>query len=307
MISIIIPARNESATIGRCLESVKKEIGSDEPVEIIVVDNQSTDRTGEIAASSGATVILSQATSVAGVRNEGVQHSSGDILAFLDADCFLGDGWKSAFDAQREALLQPRGVIMGSHPYPPPGEEVFLWRYWFTPYVQRQSASHVGSAHLICSRSTFELLHGFSEQLKTGEDYDLCQRLIAKGGAIIVERSLVAFHDGYPRRLADFMRREMWHGVGDVSSIRNLVHSRVALAGLLFLVGLCLTVTALAIGRTTLALAAASASAMVTLASAVVRFRGYPLRVSVVASVCILPLYLVARGAALGVRLKHWK
>ncbi len=307
MISVVIPARNESATIGRCLESVREQLGVHEPVEIIVADNQSTDGTGAIAASYGAGVVVSHASSVAGVRNDGVRHTTGEILLFLDADCFLGKGWKAAFDAQRERLLQPVGAILGSHPYPPPGEDVFLWRYWFFPYVRRQSASHVGSAHLVCSRSTFESLNGFNEHLKTGEDYDICQRLISRGGEIVVERSLVAFHDGYPRHLLDFVRREMWHGVGDVSSIRSIAQSRVALAGLLFLGSLCLALASLALGWTALALSAVATSVIVAVASAVARFKGYPIRVAVVASVCILPLYLIARGAAVAVRLKHWK
>jgi glycosyltransferase involved in cell wall biosynthesis len=84
-ISVIIPAYNREEYIGEAIESVLTQTYP--PYEVIVVDNNSTDRTVEIAASfAGVSVVHESKQSIGAARNRGVLASSGDWLSFLDSD-----------------------------------------------------------------------------------------------------------------------------------------------------------------------------------------------------------------------------
>lgn len=93
-VSVIIPAYNASAFIGKCLESIQCQTLSD--IEVIVVDDGSTDNTREIVgafASKDARIsLIKQQNSFAGVaRNNGMKHAEGEYLYFLDADDFIAE------------------------------------------------------------------------------------------------------------------------------------------------------------------------------------------------------------------------
>lgn len=96
-ISFVIPARNEEARIGACIEHIQKAVAAN-PInaEIVVVVNNTTDRTEEVARSYGVVVIHS-APGITVARKEGVLHSSAgpsDLIGFVDADALLPEkGW----------------------------------------------------------------------------------------------------------------------------------------------------------------------------------------------------------------------
>src|SRR6516225_4395542 len=89
-ISIIIPAFNEERLIASTLASLQE--GMEElsrrgfENELIVCDNNSTDRTAEIARSAGAKVVFEPINQIARARNRGAAAATGDWLIFVDAD-----------------------------------------------------------------------------------------------------------------------------------------------------------------------------------------------------------------------------
>ena len=86
-LSIIIPAYNEEKYLLVTLEHIVAALSAVEyAYEIIVVDNESADRTAEIASQSGTLVIPESVHVIARVRNVGALAASGDILIFVDAD-----------------------------------------------------------------------------------------------------------------------------------------------------------------------------------------------------------------------------
>jgi 1,2-diacylglycerol 3-alpha-glucosyltransferase len=84
LVSIIIPALNEEKYIEKTLKSVRRQTYP--KIEVIVVDNGSTDRTGEIAKKYANKVIVEEKRGIGIARNRGAKEAKGDILLFLDAD-----------------------------------------------------------------------------------------------------------------------------------------------------------------------------------------------------------------------------
>jgi glycosyltransferase involved in cell wall biosynthesis len=91
VISVIVPAYNEEKFLGATLENIGKAIVEyhekyPDPVEVIVVNNNSTDRTEEVAREHGARVVFEGKNQIAASRNAGGRAAAGHIIAFLDAD-----------------------------------------------------------------------------------------------------------------------------------------------------------------------------------------------------------------------------
>ncbi len=88
LVSVIIPAHNEELLLAKCLQSLADQKEAP-PFETIVVDNNSTDRTAQIARSFGAHVVQEKKPGPTAARNRGVAVSHAEILIFLDADCIV--------------------------------------------------------------------------------------------------------------------------------------------------------------------------------------------------------------------------
>ena len=89
-ISVVIPAFNEERLIGETLREVKLALaafsGRGWQAEVIVCDNNSTDRTADLSRAAGAIVVAEPVNQIARARNRGATAASGDWLIFLDAD-----------------------------------------------------------------------------------------------------------------------------------------------------------------------------------------------------------------------------
>lgn len=92
-ISLVIPAYNEEAYVGQTLDSVI-EHGHGKFKQIIVVDNNSSDKTSEVAAArTGVTVLKELRKGTSNARQTGVEQTTSDLIAFMDADTMLPEGW----------------------------------------------------------------------------------------------------------------------------------------------------------------------------------------------------------------------
>ena len=90
-LSVVIPAYNEEKRIGHCLKSVFNQ--TVKPYEVIVVDNNSTDRTVEIAREMGAKVVVQPLQGATYARNMGFDEAKGEVIARTDADTIVPNDW----------------------------------------------------------------------------------------------------------------------------------------------------------------------------------------------------------------------
>lgn len=94
-ISFVVPARNEAAGIGACVDALAEQSGHVR-VEVIVVDNGSSDDTASIAAARGARVVHEPRPGLAHARQAGLVAAHAPILVFVDADTIVPPGWAVA-------------------------------------------------------------------------------------------------------------------------------------------------------------------------------------------------------------------
>lgn len=85
-VSVVIPTRNRSASLAEAVRSVQALDGPDLDLEILVVDNRSTDDTEQVAKALGTRYLRATKPGAAATRNVGIQAATGDYLAFLDDD-----------------------------------------------------------------------------------------------------------------------------------------------------------------------------------------------------------------------------
>jgi len=101
--SVVIPARNAATTIGPCLDAIARL--NPPPIEVIVVNDASTDATAQIAAERGAKVIhLTRNVGPGPARNAGVNVARGEYVAFTDSDCQVPPDWLGRFHREYDSI-----------------------------------------------------------------------------------------------------------------------------------------------------------------------------------------------------------
>jgi len=175
-ISVIVPAFNEEKILERSLAAIRNAAAAFEGSvqwELIVCDNNSTDRTAEIARVAGANVVFEPINQISRARNRGASAATGDWLIFVDADSFPT---RELFDGTLEAMRNPRCAGGGCLLRLDQTEMMsgLLLNAW--NLVSRMLRWAAGS-FVFCDARLFRELNGFSERLFASEEIDFCRRL----------------------------------------------------------------------------------------------------------------------------------
>jgi glycosyltransferase involved in cell wall biosynthesis len=189
VISFIVPAWNEEAMIGRTLQRLRDSADPlGEPYEIIVVDDSSTDRTAEIAASHGALVVSVQLRHIAAVRNAGARHARGEALIFVDADTLVPE---PTLAAAYQALYD--GAIGGGAIVEFEGRIPFLTRLYIVGFMfVWNSMNFAAGCFVFTRRDTFDAAGGWDEQYFAGEEVFLSRALKKLGRFVILRERVIS-------------------------------------------------------------------------------------------------------------------
>jgi glycosyltransferase involved in cell wall biosynthesis len=210
-VSFIVPVRNDAARLHTCLRSILRNPQTPKQVEIIVVDNGSTDDSAAVAKRLGAHVLTVESGRVAELRNRGAELARGDVLAFVDADNEIAGGWLYA--ALECLRLADVGAVGALYQAPPDGTWVQrTYGHLRGGPRDQQDAGWLGSGNLAVSRRAFERVGGFDTTLETCEDVDFCHRLRSNGLRIVSDARLKSVHHGDPRTLWEVLTSERWRG-----------------------------------------------------------------------------------------------
>jgi len=181
LISIVSTVKNEEQNIGDLLDSL---VTQEPPVEILIVDADSSDRTREIVAEYSKRYPIVRLLLQGGTRGEGrnfgVRNAQGAAVAFIDGDCIANPFWVKAL---REGLRGSK-VVAGKtiHIGYKPFEELERVELYF-----RGSDVTFPSSNLAYDRGGFLVLGGFDPWFVTAEDIDLNLRAVAAGHSCTTE------------------------------------------------------------------------------------------------------------------------
>ncbi len=174
LVSVVVTTKNEEKNIANCLQSVVDQTYPRESVEIIVVDNNSSDRTKEIARQYTEQV-FDKGPERSAQRNFGISGSRGEYALYLDADMIMGPGvildcvTRCEEDKNLQALYVPE-IVMGES-------------FWCK--VRRFERGFYDGTVIDCvrfvRRSAFDMVGGFDESMTGPEDWDFDKKIRALG------------------------------------------------------------------------------------------------------------------------------
>ena len=198
-VSFVVPAFNEEAYLSACLESILREAAAcSEPVEIIVVNNASTDGTRDVALRfAGVTVVDEPRKGLTYARQAGLDASTGYLVANVDADSRLTPGWLrhvlDEFEANPKLLALSGPLVY----YDLTARQSLLVRGFYmiawTTYVMNRYVLRVGSmvqgGNFVVTRLALQQIGGFNLGITFyGEDTDIARRLNSVGEVLFTFR-----------------------------------------------------------------------------------------------------------------------
>ncbi|MCV6986870.1 mycofactocin biosynthesis glycosyltransferase MftF [Mycobacterium shinjukuense] len=215
-VTVVIPVRDNVSGVRRLVASLRG-------LRVIVVDDGSV-RPIELADFTGAHCDIEvlhhpRSKGPAAARNSGLAACTTDFVAFLDSDVAPRRGWLEAllghFCDPTVALVAPRIIGLSQN-------ENVVARYEAVrssldlgqreaPVLPHSTVSYVPSAAIICRCAALREVGGFDETLHSGEDVDLCWRLIEAGARLRYEPVALVAHD-HRTELRDWVARKAYYG-----------------------------------------------------------------------------------------------
>jgi glycosyltransferase involved in cell wall biosynthesis len=187
-LSVVVPAFNEERLIAGTVDHLRAGIELFErrgwSCELIVCDNNSTDRTAEIARAAGARVVFEPVNQIARARNSGARAAYGDWLLFVDADSSPSP---ELFE-EVLAVIESRRCVGGGCTVTL-AEAPLAVRAWVGGWnLLSRMVRWAAGSFLFCEAAAFRAVGGFSEELFAAEEIDLSRRLKRRGRFVILHR-----------------------------------------------------------------------------------------------------------------------
>lgn len=198
-VSVVVPTYNRANLLRKLLDSLKAQTYPSNRFEVIVVDDGSTDETEQVVREFAQTVpftvryLRQSRKGPAAARNLGIQHSKGEIIAFVDSDVTVTNEWITNavryFKDNRVDGVEGRTETVGME----------------TPFAHKASNRRGGqflTCNIFYSKSVLQKVGGFDESFRSPhrEDSDLAWRVLDAGGRIVFAPDVIAFHPYFPKR-----------------------------------------------------------------------------------------------------------
>lgn len=222
-VSIVIPVMNRAGELRRCLTSLTQLSYPQEKIQIIVVDDGSSDDSPQVALEFGALLVPSGGCGrgPAAARNVGASSAAGEILAFIDSDCSASIGW---LDELIPVFNDPSMAAVGGQVDGMCTESAVDRYEAVMSSLSIGSRERIGnsgkdtfylpSCNLLVRRSAFRSAGGFNDSMHVGEDVDLTWRLRDRGWTICYMPAGNVLHE-HRSSIRSFMSRRFDYGTSE--------------------------------------------------------------------------------------------
>jgi len=203
-VSFVVPSRNSARTISACVMSLRHQAYDN--VEIVVVDNASTDDTAARALSAGADRVIIAGPERCAQRNRGALESTGEFVVFIDSDMVMEPAIAAQIVARLDANPELGALIIP--------ERSFGDGFWTKCRVLEKSL-YVGNESVEAARAfrreVFDAVGGWNENLTAAEDWDLDDRIRAAGTQVGRIDAFI-WHDEGKLRLRGTFGKKRYYG-----------------------------------------------------------------------------------------------
>lgn len=234
--SIIVPYHNDKVFFCGLVQSLKHFL--DDWFELVVVQNGDSDDLTAILDDVPNHQLFSFEKRVfpSVARNKGVELADCEVLVFLDSDIKISESWALEIKRLLNDDKASTRLLLTGDSYHSSSNPTWIENAWFEPIYHR-STNYLSGGNIVSNQLTLRKVGGFSEILETGEDVDFCKRCNQAGVETAFNKRFYVYHEGFPRNLSSFVKRESWHGKSDFISFRRVRASKVAIATLIFILG----------------------------------------------------------------------
>jgi cellulose synthase/poly-beta-1,6-N-acetylglucosamine synthase-like glycosyltransferase len=213
-VSIVIPTKNSSRMIEKCLHSLLNQSYSN--YELIIVDGHSVDDTIKIVSGFPVRIFFEEGGTRASACNVGILNSRGEIVAFTDDDCIVPEDWvekivKHFEDHEVCVVGGPALIPNDSGPW----ENTFGAIRTLVLKVAHKlgPVEDIFGCNSAYRKSVVLEVGGFREDLLTTEETELHFRIMKSGGTLIYDPDMPVYH--YPRvNLKKFLKQQYRYGLG---------------------------------------------------------------------------------------------
>ncbi len=221
-VTVIVPVLNGAQVIGGLLDSLTRLDYPTERLQILIVDNGSTDGTRELVSQYPVT-LLEETTvrSSYAARNRGLGAATGDVIAFTDADCRVDPRWIA--EGVRTLRETGAGLVGGRVRFEfsegRPTAELFDSLTNMNTRNTIATASYAATANLFVRAALFAELGGFDPSVASGGDVQWTQRATRAGKVLAYADAAVVVHPA--RGLAEILAKNVRVGSGLIPLFRR--------------------------------------------------------------------------------------
>ncbi len=211
MISVIVPAKNASPSIGECLEALLHQEGLqlNSDYELILVDDGSTDNTAALAEKYAVKVIRQQNKGPGAARNAGAAVAQGSILAFTDADCAPTPSWLANIVSSfiNPAVVGVKGAYLTRQSELVARFVQLEYEYKYARMARQSNIDFIDTYSAAYRKDVFVQNGGFNAFYRVLEDQELSSRLARKGYLMVFDPRATVYHY-HNRNLMEYMRKK---------------------------------------------------------------------------------------------------
>jgi cellulose synthase/poly-beta-1,6-N-acetylglucosamine synthase-like glycosyltransferase len=222
LVSVIVPVRDGESTIAPCLDAI---LATDYPVgrrEVIVVDNGSSDGTAELIRVRTVRYLHEPLPGVSNARNRGIGEATGEILAFVDADCLVEPQWLAELVRPFEdpAVGAVAGDLQHTSPSTPAERQAVRLLGNWQRFAFTSNPAYPITANAAYRRDVLDRIGGFDPNMTRAQDVELGLRFQEHSGmSLAYAERATARHRNRTTQIGFFRQQLGWaYGAGLVGA-----------------------------------------------------------------------------------------